>query len=540
MFCAVLDLIRQRGLPALGAALLAWPLLAMAQVDPPGRVGRVADLQGTVWVYDGEGGSWIAAHRNRPVTHGDRFATERDAQTELRVGSTALLIDGASEVEMLHLDDEVWRIQLHKGAVALRVQSRELAADIEIVTVEGAFQPLSGGHYRVDRVNDTSFAGVWRGELRMHAQDNLRVVNAGERVEVWRDDTRGFARTRTATMPSDRLSAWALAADQQAQRSAASRYVSPEMTGVEELDQYGRWEQHPEHGAVWAPTAVPPGWAPYRDGRWAWIRPWGWTWVDAAPWGFAPFHYGRWVSWRGRWAWWPGAYVERPVFAPALVAWIGGPHIGVSISIGGPTVGWVPLAPREVYRPGYRVTPIYVERINRGHDHRRDDDWRRDDRRRKPEPQVPTGPVMYSNQGVPGAVTVVPSNVLRARQPVAAAVVPQVAPAPDGVRPAQPMRPVAPVMAAPTSAPERAMARGEERRDERGDRRGERRAEPSRDRPDADARPSRGDERAPRKGRDDTVDDVDARTPRGKPEARAEEDRPAESRRDQRRREQAK
>jgi hypothetical protein len=26
------------------------------------------------------------------------------------------------------------------------------------------------------------------------------------------------------------------------------------------------------------------------------MSPWGWTWVDNAPWGFAPFHYGRWVG----------------------------------------------------------------------------------------------------------------------------------------------------------------------------------------------------------------------------------------------------
>ena len=57
--------------------------------------------------------------------------------------------------------------------------------------------------------------------------------------------------------------------------------------------------------AVWYPN-VYPGWAPYREGHWAWVEPWGWTWVDDAPWGFAPFHYGRWVNVGGRWGWVPG------------------------------------------------------------------------------------------------------------------------------------------------------------------------------------------------------------------------------------------
>ena len=95
------------------------------------------------------------------------------------------------------------------------------------------------------------------------------------------------------------------------------------MTGAEDLDRYGHWESHPEYGPIWTPPPWCPGWAPYRYGHWAWIGPWGWTWVDDAPWGFAPFHYGRWVMVGGRWCWAPGRYVARPVYAPALVAWIG-------------------------------------------------------------------------------------------------------------------------------------------------------------------------------------------------------------------------
>ena len=146
---------------------------------------------------------------------------------------------------------------------------------------------------------------------------------------------------------------------------AQPHYVSPEMTGAEDLDRYGDWDRHPEYGAVWYPRQVEPGWAPYRYGHWAYVRPWGWTWVDDAPWGFAPFHYGRWISWRGRWAWAPGQYVARPVYAPALVAWIGGPECQHRHQHRRrPSVGWVPLSPREVYRPSYSVTNVYVTNVN--------------------------------------------------------------------------------------------------------------------------------------------------------------------------------
>ena len=186
------------------------------------------------------------------------------------------------------------------------------------------------------------------------------------------------------------------------------------MTGAEDLDRHGEWSQHPDYGTVWTPYRVEPGWAPYRYGQWTYVSPWGWTWVDNAPWGFAPFHYGRWVSWRGRWVWAPGQYVARPVYAPALVAWIGGPHVSIGINIGGgPSVGWIPLAPRDVYVPSYHVTNVYVTRVNQPY------------RRWHPKPNQPvrTGPIMYTNQGVPGGVTVVSQNVLRERQPISSAVV---------------------------------------------------------------------------------------------------------------------
>jgi hypothetical protein len=131
--------------------------------------------------------------------------------------------------------------------------------------------------------------------------------------------------------------------------------------------------------------------------------------VDDAPWGFAPFHYGRWAWWGGRWCWVPGTYVARPVYAPALVGWVGGPSVSVNIHIGsGPVVGWVPLAPREVYRPWYPMPQPHWRYVN---PHTPDRFYR--------PGEPPHGPVMYTNRGVPGGVTVVPADVLKQRQPVA-------------------------------------------------------------------------------------------------------------------------
>jgi hypothetical protein len=137
--------------------------------------------------------------------------------------------------------------------------------------------------------------------------------------------------------------------------------------GYYDLDGNGEWQTDPDYGAIWVPSGVAVGWAPYRDGHWVWIGPWGWTWVEDEPWGFAPFHYGRWAYVRGGWGWVPGPMVVRPVYAPALVGFVGGGGgLGVAVGFSGGLAGvaWFPLGPRDVYIPGYRASPRYVQNIN--------------------------------------------------------------------------------------------------------------------------------------------------------------------------------
>jgi hypothetical protein len=402
---------------ALGALGVSLQAQAQPYEGPPVQVGRLADVQGEVWVFDADEGAWTAAQRNRPLVQGDRLSVDDDGRAEIRIGPTVLRLDGGTEIELQVLDADRLRLELLRGALALRVPTGEHARQTEVLTAEGRFEPLRAGHYRFDREDDVTLAGAWRGELQFSGRDNVLRIEEGERYRVWEEDRRGYARTRAVSMPSDRLAAWALASERSAPQSAAYRYVSPDMTGVEDLDRHGRWDDHPEFGVVWIPYAVPVGWAPYQDGRWVWMRPWGWTWVDAAPWGFAPFHYGRWVRWHGRWAWWPGRRDVRPVFAPALVVGVSGPQVGVSITIDlgsrhAPPSAWAPLPPYSPYVPSYRPLPPPP-----GH-------WRRppppprrhlppSPRPPLPPPQVPTGPISYGSDGVPSGVQVVPSNALR-------------------------------------------------------------------------------------------------------------------------------
>ena len=214
---------------------------------------------------------------------------------------------------------------------------------------------------------------------------------------------------------SDEFGAWAAQRNGAEDQSPTARYVPRGVVGYPQLDAYGSWSQDAAYGAVWYPHLSTPDWAPYRYGRWDWLEPWGWTWVDDAPWGFAPFHYGRWVYVGASWCWAPGTYVRRPVYAPALVAWIGGPHLSVGLTLGGgPAVGWVPLAPREVYVPTYRVSPGYVRNVNVTHVTNITNITTIVN-----NPQQAVSDRDFRNRKFPHAVTVVPASTLTGRQPVA-------------------------------------------------------------------------------------------------------------------------
>jgi hypothetical protein len=386
-----------RSIP-IGVALFLG--LATAEADPPARVGRLSFVQGEVAVHDIRTGESEAATLNWPVTSDTAIVTARGARAEVRIGTTAVRLEGATDLEFVQLDDQAILLRLREGTVNVRVRDRETAAQFTLDTPQSQTLLLDTGRYRFDASPGagTTTVTTFQGNAQVAFGGTAVSVSSGKRAEI---GPQGGAEIVGAF--ADGFDDWALARDRSDDVARSTRYVSPEMTGAESLDEHGDWRETPDYGAVWVPRAVPVGWAPYRSGRWAWIEPWGWTWVDAAPWGFAPFHYGRWALIGGVWAWAPGVFVARPVFAPALVGWIGSPGWSVTVSIGAvPAVGWFPLAPREVFVPAYRCSTVYVRNVNITHV---------TNIVHAPRPQ-------YAHRHVDRAVTVVPASAVTHGQPV--------------------------------------------------------------------------------------------------------------------------
>ncbi len=345
------------------AVALAQSVDESDAADPPGRVGSVTLLAGPVTMVDLATGSREEALLNWPVTGGWRIETGAEARAEVRIGSTALRLDDQTTVDFARLDDQFIQIAVLRGSVSLRLRSREVLDELEVLTQRERIAFDEVGRYRidVDRRAGLTEVTAFFGRARIGINRSTFTVGSGQRGELAASPLTSFEITAAV---ADGFDEWVAAREAREESVRSAAYVSRETTGVESLDQYGDWRTVEDYGPVWFPRAVAATWAPYRFGRWIWVSPWGWTWVDEAPWGFAPLHYGRWAVVGGAWGWVPGVVVVRPVFAPALVAWFGTPGIGVTV---GAPVGWFPLGPREVYVPAHRHSPRYLRVINVQH-----------------------------------------------------------------------------------------------------------------------------------------------------------------------------
>ena len=351
---------------ALCLGIVAFIWAATACADPSARVARLGYTSGAVSFSPAGDDAWVQATRNRPLITGDHLWVDAGARAELQVGSAAIQLDGNTSATLLNLDDSIAQLQLAQGSLNVRVRHIDPDDVFEIDTPNLAFSIREPGDYRIDVDADggSTAVTVRNGRGEVYGEGSAYTIYARQSYRFFGTDLRDYDRYASLPLP-DEFDRWSNDRNRRGENSMSARYVSRDVIGYEDLDEYGSWRSDPGYGHVWVPSHVSVGWAPYNDGHWVWVNPWGWTWVDDAPWGFTVSHYGRWAHIRGDWCWVPGPIAVSPVYAPALVAFVGGSNFQLSLSIGiGGGVAWFPLAPREVYRPAYPVSRDYFTKIN--------------------------------------------------------------------------------------------------------------------------------------------------------------------------------
>jgi hypothetical protein len=366
---------------------LTMPLLAVAQPAPPGAsasgddvagqpdtdpppiAGSLAAIAGSVSFHTAGDTQWSPATLNYPVTNGEGFWTEPQASATIDIADDSVVLDESTEFDVATLDQSQFVATEAQGAIFVHLNSLNHGQSLVVNTPRGAVQISQAGEYEIvaGDTNDATTITVVQGAAHISGTNLALDVGPNQTATITGSDTLLGA---VGAFQEDAF----LKAQLQLVPPPPRQSVPQEcqtMTGGRQLGSYGNFTQTAQYGQVWYPSNVPSGWAPYRDGHWAYVAPWGWTWVDNARWGFAPFHYGRWAQINGRWGWLPdgGApYVagSYPIYSPALVAFVGvgGAGLGFSVGVGGYAPAWVPLGPHEPYYPWYHFHEGYFARIN--------------------------------------------------------------------------------------------------------------------------------------------------------------------------------
>jgi len=325
-----------------------------------------------------ENEQWIAATENQPFSVGDRIYTRDSGRASLAfTGRNFARLNSNTSLDVLALNDERTQLALRDGSAMFDVGYLDSGDLFEVATPYGAVDFQQPGLYNVGIDNGQVLVSVLSGLAQVVGLGGSGQINKGELLTLVGSTAADVVLSqldgRDAGYQVDDYYAYqypryydgryrdynAYLSDpyyfDPYRRNASYQYANSYIPGLYDLDYYGDWQNINGYGYAWSPR-VDAGWSPYQTGYWYSDYPYGPTWVSTEPWGYAPYHYGRWAFVGDRWYWVPEATSVTPVYSPALVSFI---------PFGQNEIGWVPLAPGDVYVPHYYNTswqPYYLTR----------------------------------------------------------------------------------------------------------------------------------------------------------------------------------
>src|SRR5437588_4251027 len=388
------------------AALCGTKYERSAQASALPNAARIERVDGQVGLnrsLDSQAnGQWIEATPNTPVSVGDRIYTRENSRSELAfTGRNFATIDANTSLDVLDLSNQRTQLALRNGSALFDVGSLASGELFEVATPCGAIDLQQPGLYQVGIDNNGNASGTaLSGRAQLVGNGGSSTIEKGETLALPCSGGSGAAlsrvdenqagavvdnyyRYRYPRRYDGRYRSYYTYLDDPyyydpSRNYSSYNYVSDYVPGIDDLDDYGDWQNVSNYGYCWHPR-VDASWAPYQSGYWTMDYPYGLTWVSNEPWGYAPYHYGRWTYSADNWFWVPEPVRTYPTYSPALVAFI---------PLGESSAACVALGPGDPYAPRYY-----------------DPNW-------QPVSLTQTNVIQERivNLDVPGAVTVVPAQ----------------------------------------------------------------------------------------------------------------------------------
>ena len=322
-------------------------------------VGRIAHIEGKLLRYVDEGKDWVATVDDAPFGLEDALYSGEDTKAEfIMPNRTWLRVGENTQIQLIALNPDATTVDVASGLARLYNKSDD--AVIKVTTPFGYVVAPGGTIFDLYVGDDSLEVIAVRGDVDfVHSA-------TGSRYEVQEGSPSIIADRKTTAEGNGTVdSAWDdwngqrdnIWAQRQQNRGSSVEYLpEPIRDEAYALEENGRWERvyyEGDYRNMWRPTRVDPGWRPYTSGRWS-VYYGDNCWIPDEPFGYVTHHYGSWVYVESFHTWYWVPPVTRAV---ARVP-------GISISFGwypgrvgwihsGPSIGWVPLAPDEIYY-GYR------------------------------------------------------------------------------------------------------------------------------------------------------------------------------------------
>jgi Family of unknown function (DUF6600) len=334
------------------AAVMVVPLSSAADA-PAVVIGRVYYIQGDLLRYVPEESDWVAVVKDAPFgTEDTLFSGSRGMGELIAPNGTWIRVGNSTQIQFIALDTDLSEMDVAAGVA--RFYNKGSNTVIKATSPFGYVLADPGTVFDFYVGENSVEVAAVRGKVSfVHAATDARCdVSAGS-PPILADQSQvssgeGIVDPIWDRWNRSRESFWAMKARV---RGRSVEYLPPNLRDeAYALEENGRWENviyEGEPRRFWRPTTVAVGWSPFTVGRWTdWYG--DQCWIPAEPFGYVTHHYGNWVYVRNSWYWAPPVVSLRVglpflniglFWYPGRVSWI---HRGAY-------VGWVPLAPREMY-----------------------------------------------------------------------------------------------------------------------------------------------------------------------------------------------
>src|SRR5436190_14513654 len=225
--------------------------------EAPSRVGRVAEVNGQLFLApEDRATEWAPIELNYPVGSGDNLWLSGDGHAEVDFGIGQLRIAGNTNVHVSRLDEHALSVFVAQGRAIVALRVLEQGDTARVDTPNTQIELSRPGLYRIDVSDDRQETTlvVREGEANVAVAGGFQQVLPGQTAHLaGTTDVQVDVRNGSGI---DGFDTWSANRDRYYARGRSITYVSNQMVGYADLDQYGTWQSYPEYGAVWFPSAV--------------------------------------------------------------------------------------------------------------------------------------------------------------------------------------------------------------------------------------------------------------------------------------------